>query len=225
MIKAIVFDFDGTIIDTETAWFYAFRDEYQKHGIELTLEQYSKCIGTSLHSFNPYEYINTVLEKPIDLKAFGQKVRDQHSEFMGKEKIRPGIMDYLNKAKAAGLKIGLASSSHREWIDTYLDQLNLRSYFECIRTGDQVEKVKPDPALYLQTLKCLGVEPHEAIAVEDSPNGARAAAAAGMHYVVCPNTITKSLSFDTTQFHASCLGELTFDELLASKKAAGAASN
>ncbi|WKL03205.1 HAD family phosphatase [Paenibacillus amylolyticus] len=66
MIKALVFDFDGTIIDTETAWYIAFRDAYKEHGVDLTLEMYSQCIGTSLKTFNPYEYLITDLNLPID---------------------------------------------------------------------------------------------------------------------------------------------------------------
>lgn len=215
MIKAIIFDFDGTIIDTETAWYEAFRDAYSKHDVDLTLELYSGCIGTSLHTFNPYEYLVTQMKLPVNLDSFRKSVRSYHSTLMEKEEIRPGVLDYLKAAKNAGLKIGLASSSTREWIDTYLTKLGIADYFECIRTADDVQKVKPDPELYLQTLSCLRVEPQEAVAIEDSPNGARAAAAAGMYSVVIPNKITAQLEFEPSNYRLESLSDLDFRHLLA----------
>ncbi|MGM0883299.1 MAG: HAD family hydrolase [Bacillota bacterium] len=217
MIKAIIFDFDGTIIDTETAWYNAFRDAYKEHGVELTLEQYSGCIGTSLHAFNPYEYLMTDLKLPIDKQAFRESVHLQHSALMESEQVRTGILDYLNFAQDSGLKIGLASSSARAWIDKYLEQLEIAHYFECIRTADDVAKVKPDPELYKQTLAGLNVEANEAVAIEDSPNGARAASAAGMSCIIVPNAITKSLAFDKSDrcYHAESLAHIDFHEMVA----------
>ncbi|WP_138754962.1 HAD family hydrolase [Paenibacillus sinopodophylli] len=217
MIKAIIFDFDGTIIDTETAWYHAFRDAYREHGVELTLEQYSGCIGTSLHTFNPYEYLMTDLKLPIDKDSFRDSVHDQHTALMQAEQIRTGIVDYLNDAQEAGIKIGLASSSPRAWIDKYLEQLELGHYFEVIRTADDVAQVKPNPELYLQTLTALGVEANEAVAIEDSPNGARAALAAGMSCIIVPNTITKSLPFDQSDryYHAESLSHIDFQLMAA----------
>ncbi|WP_419876205.1 HAD family hydrolase [Candidatus Pristimantibacillus sp. PTI5] len=217
MIKAIVFDFDGTIIDTETAWYHAFREAYSEHGVELTLEQYSGCIGTSLHTFNPYEYLMTDLKLPIDKDAFRDSVHLQHTALMQSEQVRTGILDYLNEAQDSGMKIGLASSSPRAWIDKYLEQLEIAHYFETIRTADDVARVKPDPELYRQTLAALGVEAGEAVAIEDSPNGARAALAAGMSCIIVPNTITKSLPFDKSEryYHAECLSHIDFQTMAA----------
>lgn len=217
MIKAIIFDFDGTIIDTETAWYNAFRDAYKEHDVELTLEQYSGCIGTSLHAFNPYEYLMTDLKLPIDKKAFRESVHLQHSALMQREEVRSGIMDFLNSAQDSGLKIGLASSSDRAWIDKYLEQLEIAHYFECIRTADDVAKVKPDPELYMQTLAGLNVGANEAVAIEDSPNGARAASAAGMSCIIVPNAITKSLAFDKSDrcYYAESLAHIDFHEMIA----------
>ncbi|MCM3389166.1 HAD family hydrolase [Ureibacillus chungkukjangi] len=195
MIKALIFDFDGTIIDTETAWYITFRDAYKTHGVDLTLEQYSQCLGTSLHSFNPYTHLKTHHNLPIDLEEFKQLVQQQHTEMMIKERVRPGILQLLETAKSQGLKIGLASSSDRTWIDKFVKLHGIEDYFECYCTADTVKNVKPDPELYLQALEKLGVEASEAIAIEDSPNGARAAVAAGIPTVVIKNDITNQLPF------------------------------
>ena len=215
MIRALILDFDGTVIDTETAWYIAFRDAYKEYGVELTLEQYSQCIGTSLHFFNPYEYLVTDLKLPIDLNKFRISVQACHANLMEKEQVRPGIVHFLKSAKDQGLKIGLASSSKLEWVNRFLDRLGLRNFFQCIRTADDVKHVKPHPELYLQTLNCLEVDGHEAIAIEDSPNGYRAAITAGLHCVVVPNIITQSLKFDPVLHTAASLDEIDFKQLLA----------
>jgi putative hydrolase of the HAD superfamily len=214
MIKAIVFDFDGTVIDTETAWYVAFRDAYRKYDVELTLKQYSECIGTSLHSFNPYDYLVTHLHLPIDLDEFRKSVKEYHTKLMETENVRPGIVDFLKLAKQKELKVGLASSSVSTWVNSFLSKLDLLSYFDCVRTSDHVSHVKPDPQLYLQTLDCLGVKQHEGIAIEDSPNGAKAAVAAGLYCVVVPNSITKYLQFGPVHQRAYSLSDLDFDGLL-----------
>lgn len=214
MIKAIIFDFDGTIIDTETAWYSAFRDAYEDHGVDLTLDMYSQCIGTSLHTFNPYEYLVTELHLPIDLDAFRQSIHNRHSEIMKTESIRPGIIEYLKQAKQSGLKIGLASSSARAWVDKYIRGLGISDYFDIIRTSDDVRHVKPDPELYLQTLTGLGVKATEAIAIEDSPNGAKAAMVAGIYTVVVPNEITKLLSFEGSHIMETSLSNIPFERLM-----------
>jgi len=214
MIKALIFDFDGTIIDTETAWYIAFRDAYKEHGVDLTLEMYSECIGTSLKTFNPYEYLITDLNLPIDRDAFRESIQLQHAALMNKEKVRPGIQEYLEQASKAGIKLAVASSSKREWVEQHLEQLKLKDYFEVLRTADDVANLKPDPELYNHALEALGVTPDEAVAIEDSPNGARAAAAAGMHCVVISNTITGTLEFEMPHQRLSCLTDLQFNDLI-----------
>ncbi|MEK3788479.1 HAD family hydrolase [Paenibacillus sp. FSL K6-1230] len=214
MIRGMIFDFDGTIIDTETAWYTAFREAYQEHGVVLTLEQYSTCIGTSLNSFNPYEYLMTDLNLPIDKDEFRTLVQARHAELMELEQIRPGIQHYLDSAKEAGLRLGLATSSSTAWVEKHLDHLGIKHYFECIRTADHVANVKPDPELYEQALACLELTPSETVAIEDSPNGSRAAAAAGMHCVVIPNEITNFLVFDAPHYKTDSLSSLDFEHVI-----------
>lgn len=216
MIKAIIFDFDGTILDTETPWYYALRDAYKEYGVELPLELYSQCVGTSNNAFNPYEYLMTEKGLPIDKDEFRSRIKRSHAKLMSKQRVREGVLELLNQAKAAGLRIGLASSSERLWIDRHLEQLGLKDYFETVKTADDVTNVKPDPELYVQALEALGVAPGEAVAIEDSPNGARAAAAAGMTCIVVPNELTGLLAFDqsASYIHAASLTDIDFDALV-----------
>lgn len=212
--KAVIFDFDGTIIDTETAWYEAFRTAYKEYEVELSLEMYAGCIGTSLHKFNPYEYLMTELRLPIDPEQFRQSIHARHADLMKQEQIRPGVLEYLDGARAAGLKIGLASSSRRDWVETHLKQLGIFDYFDCIRTADDVSEVKPSPELYLRALEGLGVEADQAIAIEDSPNGAKAAEAAGIRCIVTPNTLTRLLEFGPCLHKVESLQELALQRIL-----------
>ncbi|MFD0959837.1 HAD family hydrolase [Paenibacillus chungangensis] len=219
MIKAIIFDFDGTIIDTETPWYYAFRNAYEEHGVELSLEQYSECVGTSHHAFNPYEYLMTELNLPIDKEEFHRRIHNDHARLMEQQGIREGVLEYLEAAKAAGMRIGLASSSRRKWIDRYLSQLKLADCFEVICTADDVDQVKPDPALYKMAVKGLGVKPEEAVAIEDSPNGAKAAVAAGLACIIVPNALTNLLQFDEAERckYGQSLMDIDFNEVAAGR--------
>ena len=214
MMKAIIFDFDGTIIDTETAWYKVFKDAYQKYGVDLSLATYSQCLGTSLQSFNPYTHLSTHHSIPIDLDEFRAMIHQNYAKLIDQESMRPGILNLLQEAKAAGLKIGLASSSHRDWINKFVDQLGIKDYFECYCTADTVSNVKPDPELYLQGLDQLGVKPNEAIAIEDSPNGALAAVVAGLHTVVIKNTLTKQLPFSQGHYTIESLEHYGLQELI-----------
>jgi HAD superfamily hydrolase (TIGR01509 family) len=214
MLKAIIFDLDGTIIDTETTWYIALNEHYQHYGAELSLELYSTCIGTDLAAFNPYTYLINELNVQVDPVEFKEMVRQRYNDLMENEQIRPGVKSYLEQARSAGLKLALASSSDRAWVEKHLQQLGLLEYFDVIRTADDVSKVKPDPELYEQTLLALGVRPEEAVAIEDSPNGARAAVAAGLPCLVTPNTITRTLPFDISHRRLNSLDELDFNELL-----------
>lgn len=214
MIKAIIFDFDGTIIDTETAWYIVFKDAYKQYGVDLSLETYSQCLGTNLESFNPYTYLMTHYNISIDLDEFRKSIHNNYSKLIDNEVVRPGILNLLQEAQAARLKIGLASSSHRDWIDKFVDLLELDGYFECYCTADTVKNVKPNPELYLQALQQLGVQPSEAIAIEDSPNGAKAAVAAGLHTIVIKNPLTKQLPFSPGHHTIEALEHYTLQELM-----------
>lgn len=215
MIKALIFDFDGTIIDTETAWYNVFRDAYAQYGVDLSLATYARCLGTNLQTFNPYTYLVTHHQIQLDVEAFQTSIQQRHAQWMETETLRPGILTLLQQAKEAGLQIGLASSSSRQWIDLYVDKLGIRHYFDCFCTADTVTNVKPDPELYLQALEQLGVEAYEAIAIEDSPNGAQAAVAAGLYTVVIPNEITKQLPFNTKHNTVDTLEHCTIQDFLA----------
>jgi HAD superfamily hydrolase (TIGR01509 family) len=213
LIKALVFDFDGTILDTETQHYKAFQEMFQGHGSELPLEVWGECIGT--HSgFNPYEYLEKQINKKLNHDELRAKKTERAIALIKKQKTLPGIENYLKVAEELGLMIGLASSSSREWVMEHLERIGLSHYFEVIITADDVEKVKPDPSLYIKAVKELGVKPEEAIAFEDSVNGSIAAKKAGLYCVAIPNPVTKHMQFEDVDHQVESIAELELAALI-----------
>lgn len=215
MIQAVVFDCDGLLIDTETPWYRVMAEVFEERGQELPLELYGRILGTTDAAFDLLGYLEESTGIPVDRKATTQRMRDRHTELMTREQLRPGVVDYLQQARQLGLQIGLASSSGREWVERHLRENHIFDYFQVIRTSDDVQKVKPDPELYLSALNALGVEPRNAVAFEDSPNGSRAAKAAGMNLVIVPNTLTSMMKFDTYDLRINSMAEMPLQDVLA----------
>jgi len=194
MIKALIFDFDGLIFDTETYEMESFEELYREHNLEFPRQEWLECIGT-ISTFDPYDKL---LNQNLDLQREDLKnmFNKKYSRFIYGKQARDGVIDYLNVAHQMQLKIGLATSSSRAWIDRHLDVIKLdSSVFDVICTSDDVKKVKPDPELYKQCLLKLDVEAYETIAFEDSPNGSLAAIRAGIPSVIVPNSVTENLIF------------------------------
>ncbi len=209
MLKALVFDFDGLIIDTETPWYEAFVDVYGEYGAVLPLALYVKCVGTDSKAFHPRKYLEQCIGGPVDAGAFQEQTLARHAARMKERTINPGVLELLQAAQKAGLKIGLASSSERAWVVGFLEQLNLLPYFDTIRTREDVSAVKPAPDLYLRVLADFGVTGAEAVAFEDSPNGTRAAKAAGLFCVIVPQGVTKDLVFEGHDLRVASLAEVS----------------
>ncbi|MFC0189931.1 HAD family hydrolase [Fictibacillus aquaticus] len=217
MIKALIFDFDGTILDTESQEYQALKEIFEDHGCELPLEVWGKCIGTH-NVFDPYEYLEEQYKQPVNHDELREKRVNRSHSLIHEQEALPGVIAYLEAAKEMGLKIGLASSSTRSWVTGHLERIGLLHYFETIKTSDDVEQVKPNPALYVEAAKALGVKPEEAVAFEDSLNGAKAAKAAGMHCVVIPNPVTKHMNFDEMDLVLESLAEKELHQLLSTFK-------
>lgn len=194
MIKAVVFDFDGTILDTETVAYDAVNGIFKERGHELPLDKWVGSIGT-LDGFDGCAELSACTGESIERAWFDARFGELYAGMVHQVPLLPGIRDALEEAKRLGLGVGLATSSYRAWIEPHLERLDLRGFFDVIHTADDVEKAKPDPALYRLAVRSLGVESQEAVAVEDSLNGLRAAKAAGLYGIVVPNAMTAGLDF------------------------------
>ena len=214
MIQAVIFDFDGLILDTEVPEFQTWQEIYQAHGCELSLEVWATGLGTSADAFDPYDHLEAQLGRLIDREVIQQQRRQRYHELLGAKAVLPGVREYIAEAKSLGLHLGVASSSSREWVVGHLTELGLSAYFDRIKCRDDVQRVKPDPALYQAVVEALALQPSQAIALEDSPNGIAAAKRAGLYCVAVPNPLTRQLSLAHADLLVSSLADFPLQHLL-----------
>jgi HAD superfamily hydrolase (TIGR01509 family) len=215
MIRGLIFDFDGLILDTELPEFEAWQSVYAEHGAALTLEAWSVCIGTGPDAFDAVAELEKQIGRSLDRVEVRRRHKARSLSIINAQPILPGVLEVLADAKARGLKLGVASTSERAWVAGHLERLGLIERFDCLCCGDEVENVKPAPDLYLAALDCLGLKPDEAIAFEDSPNGVLAARRAGLYCVAVPNPITRHLPLEHASRRIASLADLSLGQLLA----------
>lgn len=214
-IRAVIFDFDGLILDTETPDFEAWREIFASHEQELPLDWWNTVLGTASTSAVIYNLLESLTGRQIDREAIQATRRPRFQALLQREQARPGVFERLAEARELGLALGIASSSPREWVEGHLDRLGLRGWFQCVTCREDAPRAKPDPDLYLACVAALGAEPREAIAFEDSPNGVAAARAAGMFAVAVPNPLTARLSLDHAHLRINSLADVRLAELAA----------
>ena len=215
MIRAFLFDFDGLILDTEVPSLAAWQRVYEEHGQELPLGRWADGIGTH-GGFEPIEHLEELVGAPVEREQIDARRRAHELSLIEAEELRPGIAEYLAEAERRGLKRAIVSSSSRAWIDLHLGRLEQDVGWDAIVTADHDEtRAKPRPDLYLEALDVLGVAAAEAVAFEDSPNGASAARGAGIFCVAVPNPATSGLELGDADLVLGSLAELPPAALLA----------
>ena len=213
MIEALIFDFDGLILDTEWPDFRSWQQTYQAYGCALSRDEWARWIGT-IGIFDPYAHLDELAGRPLDRAAVRAQRRARLDALMEEQSILPGVAELIEAARARDLKLGLASSSPRAWVSRFLGPLGLGEAFRTVQCGDDVGATKPDPAAYLAALDALDVAASQAIALEDSPNGVLAAKRAGLYCVAVPNSMTRGLAFDRADLQVASLADLSLDALL-----------
>jgi len=213
MIRAIIFDFDGLILDTEEPVLRSWVEVYEEHGKELPFERWVEIVGSTTIGFHPERHLEELLGRPLSQEVLDRRV-GRRTEFVQAKQLLPGVLQHIDEAGALGLKLGVASSSTTEWVKGHLARLGILDRFHCVRCRDDVANAKPAPDLYLAVLECLQVSAAEAFAIEDSPNGIAAAKQAGLRCVAIPNTITASLDLTRADVLLSSLSEVTLAQLL-----------
>ena len=213
MIRALVFDFDGLILDTEEPVYRSWLEVYQAHGEELPFERWIQIVGSTTTGFHPQHHLEERLGRPLPKEVLDRRI-GRRTEMILAKTVLPGVVQHLDAARDIGLKLGVASSSTREWVRGHLARLGILERFDCLRCRDDVEHAKPEPDLYVAVLDCLGVNASESVAIEDSPNGVTAAKRAGMRCVAIPNSITERLDLRQADVVLTSLAELTLQQLL-----------
>ena len=214
MIRALIFDFDGLILDTETPMFETWREIYDSHGCHIDFEKWVGNIGKGVDDFDPLTNLERLLGRQLDRERLDSTRRKRERALVDVQPALPGVEDYLRDARRLGLKVGMATCSSKDWVVSHLRRLGLLKYFDCIQTAEDVHSLKPDPELYQKALECLRVNPIQALAFEDSAHGIQAAKRAGLHCVFVPNPLIRHLPGNHADVRLVSLGDKPLEDLL-----------
>ncbi|MYB49003.1 MAG: HAD family phosphatase [Dehalococcoidia bacterium] len=212
--KAIIFDFDGLIVDTEVPEYEAWLSIFRSYGVDLPLSVWTPHIGGGSEAFDIYDHLAELTGKPVDRDELRPRRRAAFDKLFEQAVPLPGVEDYITAARERGMGIGIASSSPRRWVDPKLKQLGLVNTFDTVVCADDVGSAKPNPASYRKALADLGVTPDEAFALEDSPTGVQGAKNAGLLCVAVPGTLTRDRSYDHADMRLESLADMPLDQLM-----------
>jgi HAD superfamily hydrolase (TIGR01509 family) len=213
-IRAVVFDFDGLVLDTEVPVYASWCAAFEAHGAPPpTIEEWSLEIGTS-GAIDMHAWLIDRADRPVDLDVMNESRRAHRDALLARENARPGVLAWLDQADATGLALAIASSSPADWVDEHLGRLRLRERFAFVVTAGGKLRAKPAPDTYLDACARLAIAPRHALAVEDSPNGIAAAKAAGLHCVAVPNDITQLLDLSAADVLLASLADRTIADVI-----------
>jgi HAD superfamily hydrolase (TIGR01509 family) len=220
-VAAVVFDFDGLILETEEPIYVALRELWEDHGLELTVEMWGQSIGTnSADAFDALAELNRRAGTSYTEDGLTPRLRPRIDGLIEEGDVLPGVIDWVTEAEAAGLGVAIASSSSRRWVTGHLARLGHLDRFPVVTCYDDVGVHKPEPDAYLAACRALDVDPAHALAIEDSANGVRAAKAAGLRCVAVPTAMTRHLDFSEADLVVGSLAHITLAEVIAHVHAA-----
>jgi HAD superfamily hydrolase (TIGR01509 family) len=210
---ALVFDFDGLILDTETPILEAWQAVYREHGCELRMEEWQHALGTA-NGFDPFGHLCELTGLELAREEMIRGVTERNWAHCERQPLLPGVVDVISAGRQMGLRLAVASSSPRAWLDRWLGKHGILDRFDALCGREDVSRVKPAPDLFLLAASRLGVPPAGCVVFEDSPNGMRAARSAGMRCVAVPNGLTGQLVLPDPDLVLSSLAERPLAEIL-----------
>jgi len=195
MIRAVIFDMDGVIVDSEPMHIEAEKQTLLKHGIKITTEELRSYTGTTAE----FEFNDLIRKYKLNTTTdslFREKERVLFRLLAGKTQPTKGVLDLIRNLKKHGFKLGIATSGHRKLAHYYLDKLGIEQLFDTVVCSEDITHSKPDPEIFLKAAKKLGVDPAECVVIEDSKLGIEAATEAGMKRIGYrnPNSGNQDLS-------------------------------
>lgn len=213
---ALLFDFDGLILDTETCTYETVAAIFAEHGAVLDLAWWHTILGTA---DRPHwvEVLADQVGRPLDHEVLVAQREERRLAILHELPVCAGVVDLLDAAEARGVPAAVVSSSASDWVDGHLTRLGLRPRFAEVVTRDHVggdhRRTKPAPDLFLTAASALGVEPAACVVLEDSPNGVAAGRAAGMAVVAVPGPMTEGLDFAAADLVVTSLAEVGLGRL------------
>lgn len=217
MLKALIFDFDGLILDTETPEVEEWTNIYKEHGLDFPFNDWVQTVGGyGLSNFDAAEHIASLSQGRLEPASMRSLHAERSLARIHSQAVMPGIMDMIQNAKANNMKVAIASSSHHQWVDGHAKRLGIFHLFDKVICADDVlpGRTKPNPDLYLLALEQLQVQKNEAVVFEDSPNGVKAANRAGIFVVAVVNPLTSKLAIEGANLRVNSLSELPFSSLI-----------
>lgn len=210
MIRALIFDFDGLILDTETPVIEAWAALHIEAGLPYAREDAAKIVGHVDIDFDPW----TRFDPAVDRAQLEQEHRRRSRELLTRQPILPGVRNYLEDAQKLGLRVAIASNSTHPWVEGHLARLGLSGFFQAIKCREDVARGKPEPDVYEAALREFGISGAEAIAFEDSEAGSLAAKRAGCWCVAIPNPSTHGHQFSHVDLQVKTLEDVSLAELV-----------
>ncbi len=204
---AVLFDFDGVLVDTEWAIYESWRGFFESHGHELPLEIYTRCIGSDFATWSPKTHLEDLTGHVFDWHDLDVQRQEQIMARLANTGPMPGVRELLPLLTAAKVPTAVVSSSSHHWVDGWLEKLGLCGHFAATVCRGDAPRIKPAPDLFLEATKRLDVPPNECLVLEDSRNGLDAAKAAGMTVWVVPNRVTEGLDFSAADKILGSLAE------------------
>ncbi len=212
VVSALVLDFDGLILDTETPLIDAWAAVHDEHGNTFDRARGEGIIGHVGIAFDPWQGLPADLDRTnLEDRFFTHK-----EQIIAGQPILPGVRELLDHARAQGIVLAVASNSSHAHVDKHLRRIGLFNHFDAIVCREDVARGKPAPDLYHEACRRLQVTPTRAVAFEDSVPGHQAAHAAGMRVVVIPNPCTTEHTFAHATRQLRSLADVAPGELLAS---------
>ncbi|MDP0491514.1 MAG: HAD family phosphatase [Verrucomicrobiota bacterium JB023] len=210
--EAILFDFDGTLMDTEWAIYQAWLRTFQAHGHDLPVEVYVQCIGSDFATWSPKTHLEDLTGTSFDWHDLDTGRQREIEADLADQGAMPGAEAVLAQL-APVTRLAVVSSSSHQWVDGWLQRHSLESFFETTVCRGDAPRIKPAPDLYLEAARQLELDPASCLVIEDSFNGMKAAHAAGMDCWVIPNRITKVSDFSEAEqvFHGISEVASSFD--------------
>ena len=210
MIRALVFDFDGLIVDTETPLIDSYAAVHVAHGVAFDREAFVRSVGHAEYAFDPWHGFSP----HADRAALELERRTHRNRLLLQQPVLPGVVALLEAAHQRELRIGIASNSEHSWVEPHLVRLDLLHHFEFFACREDVASPKPEPDLYNRVLNHFGIRGHEAIAFEDSQTGTLAAKRANLWCVAVPGRSTMHHDLSKADVRYDSLVEANLDELL-----------
>lgn len=218
MIRALILDFDGLLVDTETPALQSWQQVYTEYGYTLTLDLWQRALGSN-DGFKPLDHLVDLLQRQSpslspDRAAVVARQKALRDQFGVAQPLLPGVVELLDQADALALPCAVASSSSRAWVEGWLRRFGLLARFVSLSTADNVVQTKPAPDVFLHAATCLEVPPAHCLVFEDSPNGILAAQAAGMPCVAVPGAVAGLFELPPSDLVLAALNTCPLAEIL-----------